>query len=405
MALFQYAAVDLLGKESKGTIQADSEKLARHKLKTDGLIPVELIPVSRQSLVSNANFKNIDKRIPSADLALFTRELCALISAGLEIEQSVAAVAAQTNNKYLKQILQAAHSRILEGYSLSSGLNEFPKAFPNVYRATIKSGEDAGQLAKVLDHLADYLDSQEQMRQKIIQAIIYPSILTVISVGIVIFLLTYVTPKIISIFEDSNEKLPMATKILLGASHFFQTYGLMLLIVLIAIIFIWKRLLRIPSIKEKYDVFMLHLPIIGKTIQLIETARFLRTLAILTEATVPILHAFTVACDLVNSIPIRKEILLARDRIKEGSTISLALKHSNYFTASSLQFIASGENSGKLEEMLMRSSLNQERHVQYSVGTLLTAFEPILILLMGAMVLFIVLATLLPIFQLTNMIS
>ncbi len=150
---------------------------------------------------------------------------------------------------------------------------------------------------------------------------------------------------------------------------------------------------------------MLRLPIIGKTIQLIETARFLRTLAILTEATVPILQAFTVACDLVNSIPIRKEILQARDRIKEGSTISLALKHSNYFTASSLQFIASGENSGKLEEMLMRSSLNQERHVQYSVGTLLTAFEPLLILLMGAMVLFIVLATLLPIFQLTNMIS
>lgn len=405
MALFQYAAVDLTGKESKGTIQADSEKLARHKLRTDGLIPVELIPISRQSLVSNSKLKNIDKRIPSSDLTLFTRELCALISAGLEIEQSVAAVASQTSNKHLQQILLATHSRILEGYSLSSGLNEFPKAFPNVYRATIKSGEDAGQLAKVLDHLADYLDSQEQMRQKVIQAIIYPSILTIISVGIVIFLLTYVTPKIISIFEDSNEKLPMATKILLGASHFFQAYGLILLVAIIALIIIWKRLLKIPNIKEKYDTFMLRLPIIGKTIQLIETARFLRTLAILTEATVPILQAFTVACDLVNSIPIRKEILQARDRIKEGSTISLALKHSNYFTASSLQFIASGENSGKLEEMLMRSSLNQERHVQYSVGTLLTAFEPLLILLMGAMVLFIVLATLLPIFQLTNMIS
>jgi general secretion pathway protein F len=405
MALFQYAAVDLAGKESKGTVQADSEKLARHKLRIDGLIPVELIPISRQSLVSNVKLKNIDKRIPSADLALFTRELCALISAGLEIEQSVAAVASQTNNKHLHQILLATHSRILEGYSLSSGLNEFPKAFPQVYRATIKSGEDAGQLAKVLDHLADYLDSQEQMRQKIIQAIIYPSILTVISVGIVIFLLTYVTPKIISIFEDSNAKLPMATKILLGASHFFQSYGLILLVAIVVLIFIWKRLLKIPSIKEKYDIFMLRLPIVGKTIQLIETARFLRTLAILTEATVPILQAFTVACDLVNSIPIRKEILQARDRIKEGSTISLALKHSHYFTASSLQFIASGENSGKLEEMLMRSSLNQERHVQYSVGTLLTAFEPLLILLMGAMVLFIVLATLLPIFQLTNMIS
>jgi len=405
MALFQYAALDETGKEKKGTIQADSEKLARSQLKNEGLIPVDLIAISKQSLVSNLKLKNIDRRIPANDLTLFTRELHALISAGLEIEQSVAAVASQTNNKHLQQILQATHSRILEGYSLSASLNEFPKAFPHVFRATINSGEEAGQLAKVLEHLADYLDSQEQMRQKIVQATVYPCILTLISLGIVIFLLTYVTPKIISIFEDSNANLPVATKILLSMSHFFQQYGLILLCLIVAFIYVWRRLLKIPRIKEKYDVVMLRLPIIGKTIQLIETARFLRTLAILTEATVPILKGFTVASELVNSIPIRNEILQARDRIKEGSPIFLALKHSHYFTASSLQFIASGESSGKLEEMLMRSAINQERHVQYSVGTMLTAFEPLLILLMGALVLFIVLATLLPIFQLTNMIS
>ncbi len=405
MGLFQYTAIDNEGNESAGTINADSEKLARNKLRSDGLIPVDIIPISQQAIHSNKKSKNIDKKIKAYDLSLLTRELFAMISAGLEIEKSVASVAEQTDNKNVKQIIEAIHSRILEGYSLSYGLNEFPKAFPKVYRATIKSGEDAGHLDKVLEHLAEYLDRQEQMRQRIIQAIIYPCILTIMSVGIVTFLLIFVTPKIISIFEESKTGLPFVTIILLHISHFLQKYGLLTLISIVILLFGFQRLLKIDSIREKYDIFVLHIPILGKTIQLIETARFLRTLAILTQATVPILQSFQVASDLVNSRPIRKEILIAKDRIKEGSTIYLALKRSNYFNSSSLQFIASGENSGNLEEMLMRSANNQERHVQFTLNTLLAAFEPILILLMGALVLFIVLATLLPIFQLSNMVG
>lgn len=405
MALFEYTALDTNGKELKGTIQADSEKIARNKLRQDGFIPIDIIAITKQLSLSDKKIKRIDKKIPLSELTLFTRELCALLSAGLEIERSVAAVAEQIENKSFKEIVEAVHTRILEGYSLSAGLNEFPKAFPRVFIATIKSGEDSGHLAKVLMHLAEYLERQEQIRQKIIQAIIYPSILTFMSLSIVTFLLTYVTPKIISIFEESKESLPIATKMLLAISHFLQDYGVILLVLIILLIFAYSRLIKNNIFKEKVDQFMLRLPLIGKTIKLIETARFLRTLAILTQATVPILQSFQVAADLVSSIPIRNQILIAKDRIKEGSSIFLALKRSTYFSSSSLQFIASGENSGNLEEMLMRSAQNQERHVEFTINTVLAVFEPLLIIIMGAIVLFIVLATLMPIFQLSSMVS
>ncbi len=397
--------MDETGDEKNGSIQADSEKLARNKLRSQGLIPVEVVAITKQILVNDKKIKIIDKRISLGDLSLFTRELCALVSAGLEIEQSVSAVAEQIDKKVFKQIIEAVHTRILEGYSLSAGLSEFPHAFPKVYIATIKSGEEAGHLAKVLNHLADYLDRQEQMRQKVLQAIIYPTILTLMSLAIVTFLLTYVTPKIISIFEESKESLPVATKILLAVSNFLQQYGIIFLVTLIIFIFASKRLLKIDRFKERFDTFMLKVPLVGKLINQVETSRFLRTLAILTQATVPILQAFQVASDLVTSLPIKREILIAKDRIKEGSTISLALKRSHYFSPSSLQFIASGENSGNLEEMLMRAAQNQERHVEFTVNTVLAVFEPLLIIVMGAIVLFIVLATLMPIFQLSNMVG
>lgn len=405
MPLYEYTAIDVAGKESFGTINADSEKQARTKIRNDGLIPVEIIALSQSHSLVDKKARNIDKRLNAGAISLFTRELCALISAGLEIEQSVKAVSEQTENKHLKKIIEVIHSKILEGYSFSSGLNAFPKAFPKVYRATIKAGEEAGHLGQVLDHLADYLDAQEQMRQKIIQAILYPGILTLISVGIVTFLLTFVTPKIISIFEESKDTLPWVTTLLLKISNYLQHYGILTFIIIIIMGYIAKRLLLIPSFKEKYDQVVLHLPLIGKTSKLIETARFLRTLAILTQAQVPILQAFQVASDLITRIPIRKEILIAKERIKEGSTIFSALKNAHYFSASSLQFIASGENSGNLEEMLVRSAQNQERHVQFTLNTLLAAFEPLLIVVMGAVVLFIVLATLLPIFQLSQMVN
>lgn len=404
MGLFQYSAIDKAGKESTGTIIADNEKLARHKLRNEGLIPVEVYIISKK-VESDKKHKFIDKKIKLLDLSSFTRELSTLINAGLEIEQSVSALAEQTENKYLKQIISAIHAKILEGYSLSNALNEYPRAFPKIYRATVHAGEEAGHLGEVLYHLAEYLDSQEQMRQRVVQAIIYPCILTLMCCGIVAFLLVYVTPKIIEIFENSTQTLPLSTRILLAISNTIQNKGLFILITIVLLVFFMRRALKNEKIKEAYDYYLLRMPVLGKTIQLIETSRFLRTFAILTQATVPILQALSTASQLIDSIPVRKEILEAKDRIKDGSSIYAALKKSKYLTKTSLQFIASGESSGNLEEMLIRAANNQDRNVQFSLNSLLTILEPVLILLMGVIVLFIVLATLLPIFQLSTMIS
>ncbi len=404
MPLYQYLAVDNNGKKHKGTQSAESETLLRKKLRNDALIPIDLSVISKP-LIKKTQQNAIDRTIKSGFLALFTRELSALINAGLEIEQSLLSVAAQSSDLHLKPILQAIHIRILEGQSLAASINEFPKAFSKVYRSTIKAGEDSGYLGLVLENLAEFLDKQQEMRQKVIHAIIYPTILILISLGIVTFLLTYVTPKIISIFEESTESLPFATKILLSLSYFFQHFGVITLILFVGLYFLGKRLLKIETVKAKFHRFLLRLPYIGSLIQTIETARFLRTLAILTRANVPILQSILVASELVVSIPIRREILMAKDKIKEGGSIHFALKNTRFFNASSLQFIASGETSGKLEEMLKRSSENQERHVQFALTALLTIFEPLLIIVMGAIVLFIVLATLLPIFQLSSMVG
>lgn len=405
MALYEYTAINQVGKKTKGTVNADSEKMARSKIRNEGLIPVELSGIAEAQTARMPTAKNIDRKIRTDELAQLTRELCALISAGLEIEQSVRTVADQIDNKKLQQIMLSVHERIREGYSLSAGLKNFPKAFPKVYVATIQAGEEAGHLGDVLANLADYLDRQEQMRQRILQALTYPALLTLVSLAIVIFLLTYVTPQIISVFAESQKALPISTMILLAISLFVKNYGILTLLCLMALVVAFNRLLRIEKFREEVDTLLLRLPLIGRTIKLTETARFLRTLAILSHATVPILQAFGVACELVNSRPIRKEILIAKERVKEGTSIHAALKQAKYFNSSSLQFIASGENSGNLEGMLEQSANNQERHVQFTINTVLTTFEPLLIIFMGAIVLFIVLATLLPIFQLSSMVS
>lgn len=405
MALYEYTAIDQFGKKTKGTINADSEKMARSKIRNEGLIPIALSGIAEVQTKRTPSIRNIDRRIKNYELVQLTRELCALVSAGLEIEQSVRTVADQIDNKKLQQIMLSVHERIREGYSLSAGLKNFPKAFPKVYVATIQAGEEAGHLGEVLAHLADYLDRQEQIRQKVVQALIYPALLTFVSLTIVLFLLTYVTPQIINVFAESNKALPLSTTILLSVSLFIKDYGLLILGGIAAIVILFFRLLRIETFRKHVDTFLLRLPLIGKTIKLTETARFLRTLAILSHATVPILQAFGVASELVNSRPIRKEILIAKDRVKEGTSIYTALKQAKYFNASSLQFIASGESSGNLEGMLEQSANNQERHVQFTINAVLTTFEPLLIIFMGAIVLFIVLATLLPIFQLSSMVG
>lgn len=398
--LYQYSALDNNGNKVNGQSQAESEKQLRNKLRAEGLIPIDISLLTSQK--TTINYSSTDKKVKIDEICLFTRELAAMVNAGLEIQQSIATCAEQSESKSLQIILQSIDSKIKEGYSFSSSLAFFPKAFPKVYLASIQAGEEAGQLSIILELLADYLERQQQIRQKILQAILYPLILSVVSISIVIFLLTYVTPKIIGMYEDNQDKLPVMTKVLLNLSNFFQTYGVVLLFVLVLVWFCIKKLLKNETFKLRYHKMLLGVPLLGKTIKKIETSRFLRTLAILTHATVPILDSFQAASELVLMLPIKQAILKAKDQVREGSTLYQALKKTHYFSPSALQFISAGEQSGELDKMLIRSANHQDDQVKNAIDSLLTIIEPVMILVMGAIVLFIVLATLLPIFQLST---
>lgn len=404
-AAFQYTALKKNGKEVTGVITAENQKIAKQKLRDDGLLPLEVVAIASSALKKEQGVKNIDKKISLTELSQFTRELSALLGAGLELEESISSLAKQTPNKHFKGIIGSIHARIMEGFSLARGIEDFPKAFPPVYCATIKASENAGKIAEVLAQLSDYLDRQILIRQKTMQALIYPAVLTVIGFAIVVFLLSTVVPTMLGLFADSKKELPFLTVVLMKLSAFIKHYGLFVLLALVLGGLWFKRAVKSPALKEKVDRFILKLPLIGKMIKLIQTERFLRSLGILMKSNVPILKSFDVASALVSVIPIQKSLIIAKERVREGTTLRAALNQTEFFTPSTLQLVHAGESTSNLGEMITRAADNQQRIVNIVLDTFLALFEPILILVMGGIVLFIVLAVLLPIFQLSNLIG
>ena len=291
----------------------------------------------------------------------------------------------------------------MEGYSLAKGLSTFPKAFSPLYCATVAAGEQTGHLDAVLERLAEYAEKQQHMKRKVQQALIYPCIMIGVSLFIVTFLLIYVVPKMIAVFNTMNQALPGITLFLIGVSSFIHHYGLIVLVVLILLGVFWHYLLKRERIRIRYHQFLLKIPGIKHLITIANTARFIHTLGVLLTAGVSVIEALRISSHLVTNIPMRTAIEAASKNIKEGANIYLALKKTDYFQPMSLHLIASGEASGQLEKMLGRAAQNQDEELEQIINTLLTLFEPLMILVMGVIVLFIVLAILLPIFSLDQM--
>ncbi len=400
MAAFSYTALDNTGKTIKGTQEADSARLLRQQLRDQGLIPLEVALVKSGNKASTTVFSRFLNRIQLNDLTLLTQQLATLLEAGLPVEESLQGVIEQTEKNHVKKILTGVRAKVVEGHSLAYALEQFPHAFPELYCATIAAGEQTGKLHVVLNRLASYAETQQAMRQKISQALIYPIMMTLVSFGIVTFLLIYVVPKITGIFTQSNQALPTATQVLLNISHFLADYGIYLIIVIAIAFFIFFRLLKKTWFKFKWHKLLLKIPMMGYTIRTINTARYARTFGILFAAGVSVLEAMKVSAKLITNYPMRESIDMAGNRVREGAAINVALKNSGYFSPMSVHLIASGESSGKLESMLEKAANNQERDVARLIETLLSLLEPMIILIMGAIVLFIVLAILLPIFQL-----
>ncbi|HSW70711.1 MAG TPA: type II secretion system inner membrane protein GspF, partial [Gammaproteobacteria bacterium] len=355
--------------------------------------------------LKQVSLKNIFLRhaLSHKDLMLITRQLATLFKAGLPIAEVLHAVSEQTSQAQAKSILLSIKAKVLEGHALASALREHPQSFSPLYCSMVASGEKSGTLAAVLERLADYTEQQFKLKQKIIHALIYPSALICVSLCIVIFLLEYVVPKMISVYSQMHQALPTLTRILIAFSNNIKNMGLYLLVLLILGLWSFRAALhKKPAWREKFHHFLLRLPLLGSAIQTINTARFARTLAMLSTSGIPILEGMRSAAHLIINIPIRKAIEEATKRVREGAAIHLALKQTTYFSPMSIHLIASGEASGQLEALLERTALQQEDEITRMIDTLLTLFEPALILLMGGIVLFIVLAVLLPIFELNQ---
>jgi general secretion pathway protein F len=280
----------------------------------------------------------------------------------------------------------------------------FPSVFPDMYRATVSAGEQSGHLDAVLERMADYTESRQQTQQRISTAMFYPVILTVLSIAIVAGLLGFIVPKIVDVFDNVGQELPAMTQMLIAVSEFVRAYGIIIGIGLILAFIFFKQLVKIPKWRYKYHNFLLKVPIIKKMVRGLNTARFARTLSILASSGVPILDAMSISAQVVQNLPMRKAVTDAAVKVREGMAINRALEQSGYFPPMTVYLIASGESSGRLDDMLERAAIQQERETDAMLTNMLGIFEPMLILIMGGVVLLIVLSILLPILNLNQLV-
>ena len=404
MAIFHYISVDNNGNTQKGIITAETETEARAKIFQMHLTLISLKPAYE------APFKlrwltSRKKTVNTTTLSLLTLQLGTLLSAGFSIADALQSLCDQTDDAYLKMVLSNVRTHLLEGHTLDYGMNAFPDVFPDLYRATIAAGNKTGHLDEVINKLSTYLEQQNLIRQKIQQALIYPALLTLVSILIIAFLLTYAMPKIIKTFTESGQSLPAVTAFLLGISVFLKSYGVYILAIIVAVIIGIKRLFSSTLYRYRAQEWLLKIPILNEAMIITNSARFSRTFGILFAAGTPVIQAMQTANSIVTLLPMKKAIKTAIDQIAEGTPIHQALSQTTYFTKMSTQLIASGEKSSQLDKMLEKTANYQEQQVMRWISTLLALFEPVMILLMGVIILFIVLAILLPIFQMNEFFS
>ncbi len=402
MGAFEYTALEPGGRERKGILEGDTPRHVRQLLREKHLLPVSVAEVAQREAKRQRSFSLT--RVSAADLSLFTRQLATLVRAGLPLEESLLAVSQQTEKPRVQSIVLGVRSRVMEGHTLADGFAEFPKVFPEIYRATVAAGEQSGHLDNILERLADYTESREQIRQKILGALMYPIVLSIMCTAIVSGLLVFVVPKVVSVFESTKAKLPLSTRVLIGTSDFLRDWGIYLVIGLIVAAIVFARWLRDPAAKRTWHRVQLRLPLVGKLSRGFNTARFTRTFSILSASSVPVLEAMRIAGEVVTNLPMRDAVSDAAARVREGAPIGRSLALSKLFPPMTIHLISSGESSGQLENMLERASMNQERELDGLLNTMVGLLGPLLIVAMGLFVMGIVFAMLMPIFEMNNLI-
>lgn len=403
MGAFEYTALEPGGRERKGILEGDTPRHIRQLLRERQLLPVSVAEITQSESKQQSAFGR-RRRISPADLALFTRQLATLVRAGLPLEEALLAVSQQTEKPRVQSIILGTRARVMEGHTLAGGFAEFPRVFPEIYRATISAGEQSGYLDAILERLADYTENRELLRQRVLGAMLYPIVLSVMCFAIVSGLLVFVVPKVVAVFEASRAKLPLMTRALIATSAFFREYGLWVIVAVVIIVVVIMRSLRNPVNRRRFHLLQLRLPLVGKLVRGFNTARFTRTLSILSASSVPVLDALRIAGEVVTNLPMRDAVIEAAQRVREGAPIGRSLAISRLFPPMTIHLISSGESSGKLEDMLDRAAQSQDRELDGLLTALVGLLGPLLIVLMGLFVMGIVFAMLLPIFEMNQLI-
>nr|MBS0019921.1 type II secretion system inner membrane protein GspF [Gammaproteobacteria bacterium] len=403
MPAFEYVVLDDRGRTRTGVLQGETPRYVRKRLRDLGWAPMSL-----RELDAGANRRRgirIIHGISNTDRALVFRQLSTMVRAGVAVADALRLVARQVTKGRLERIMLGVHGRVVEGKSLGASLADLPHIFPELYSATVAAGERTGHLVEALDRLADYAEQRQHLRQKTLMALLYPVLLTAVATLAVAGLLGYVVPEVVQVFVSIGQELPWLTRALIAVSGFLRQGGVWLLIGIIAIVVGFRYLLRVQEIRLKAHRALLELPLVSRIIRGMNAARFLGTLGMLTASAVPMLEALRIAASVVSNLPMRRIVEDAARKVREGSSLRAALERGGYFPPIAIQLVASGEASGELDQMLQRAAASQDREMETLLMVLLGLFEPLLILLMGSVVLVIVLAILLPIFELNQLVK
>jgi general secretion pathway protein F len=405
MPAFAFEALSADGHTRKGTIEADSAKAARSLLRAQALVPLKVEALAATSTTDNSGVVFFKRRVFSANaLSVWTRQLAGLVSSGLPLERALASLSSEADRESERNLVARLRAEVNSGSTFAKALAEHPREFSTIYIAVIGAGEQSGQLAVVLEHLAQDLEDQQNLHAKLLGAALYPAIVSAVALGIVLFLMAYVVPQVASVFAGSKKALPFLTVVMLALSDIVRQYGGLALVIGAVGIFAARQALKTPALRYRFDAAWLTLPIIGKLSRSFNAARFASTLAMLAAAGVPILKALQAAADTLSNHALRQDAQDALVAVREGAPLASALAQKKRFPGLLSMFARLGEQTGQLPLMLQRAAHQLSTEVQRKALQLATLLEPLLIVAMGAVVMLIVLAVLLPIIEMNQLV-
>jgi general secretion pathway protein F len=403
MPVFEYKGITAQGKKVSGVQDGESLKVVKSRLKKDGVVVLEIREGSaaRAARRGTVSF-TFGNRVKLGDLANATRQLATLLSSGLPLMDALSVLVEQEEVAGLKSALSSVRDSVREGASLADALKENPKVFSQLYINMVSAGEASGTLEITLDRLADFLDEQVRFRGRLSAALAYPAFMTVIGIGMLFFIFSFVMPRIVGMFEDMKQQLPFITLMLLWTVRFLSAFWWAILIAIAGAVYYARRYLRTQSGKENFDARLLKMPVFGTLIRMIAVSRFTRTFGTLLQSGVPTLTALDIVKSVVGNTVLANAIQKARENVREGEPIADPLRRSGLFPPVVVQMVAVGEKSGELEKMLLKISDSFERTVETRITGLMALLEPVIILVMGLVIGFIVIAIMLPMLQMSS---